>query len=67
MQKVTKTIIKCITLFIIYGLIYFIIECLWKQQISDYRMLMLGGFMGVFIGLINTLFHGIQVFFYNVL
>ena len=51
-----KRIIKYSTLFIVYGLIYFIIECLYKGKLSDWRMFVLAGFIGIMIGLINNLF-----------
>ncbi len=51
-----KRIIKYSTLFIVYGLIYFIIECLYKGKLSDWRMFVLAGFIGIIIGLINNLF-----------
>ena len=51
-----KRIIKYFTLFITYGSIYFIIECLYKGKLSDWRMFVLAGFIGIMIGLINNLF-----------
>lgn len=51
-----KRIIKYSTLFIVYGSIYFIIECLYKGKLSDWRMFVLAGFIGILIGLINNLF-----------
>ena len=42
-----KRIIKYSTLFIVYGLIYFIIECLYKGKLSDWRMFVLAGFIGI--------------------
>lgn len=51
-----KYIFEYTVLVIVYGLIYFIIECIWKQSISDWRMLILGGVMGFIIGLQNNIF-----------
>ena len=51
-----KTFIKYITLYIIYGGIYFAIECIYKQKLSDWRMFALAGFIGIAIGLINNMF-----------
>jgi len=51
-----KTIFKYICLFLVFGIIYFLIECLWKGTISDYRMFLMAGCLGVLIGLINNLF-----------
>ena len=55
-MNVLKQLFKYILLYILFGGIYFIIECLWKHQLSDYRMFLLAGFLGVFIGLLNNLF-----------
>lgn len=51
-----KMIAKYASLFITYGTIYFIIECIYKGKISDWRMFVLAGFIGIVIGLINNLF-----------
>lgn len=51
-----KALMKYITLFITYGGIYFVIECLYKHKISDYRMFLLAGTIGIVLGLINNLF-----------
>ena len=55
-KKVVTYILEYVALFFFYGFIYFIIECIWKQQLTDWRMAVLGGVMGVMIGLINLLF-----------
>lgn len=51
-----KIIIKNLILFFVYACIYFVIECLFKHSITDYRMFILGGLMGLWIGLINNIF-----------
>lgn len=51
-----KNIIRYPFLFCIYGGIYFVIECIYKCKLSDWRMFVLAGFIGIFIGLINNLF-----------
>lgn len=53
---VIKKILKYITLFSVYGIIYFLIECLYKGCITHPLMFIIGGFIGVLIGLINNLF-----------
>ena len=47
---------KHLALFTIYGGIYFTIECLFKWQITNPFMFLVGGALGVIIGLINNLF-----------
>lgn len=56
MNNKFKYIVEYAALIVAYGLIYFIIECIWKQSISDWRMLILGGVMGFLIGLQNNIF-----------
>ena len=51
-----KYILRYSLLFSVYGFIYFVIECIYKGKISDWRMFFLAGFIGVVIGLINNLF-----------
>ena len=51
-----KYILRYSLLFSVYGFIYFVIECIYKGKISDWRMFVLAGFIGVVIGLINNLF-----------
>lgn len=51
-----KAIFKYISLFMTYGCIYFVIECAYKGKLSDYRMFLLAGCIGVLLGLINNLF-----------
>lgn len=43
-------------LFTVYGGVYFVIECIYKHSITDYRMFILGGLLGLWIGLINNIF-----------
>lgn len=56
MLNMWKSILKYLILFIIYGGIYFVIESIYKGYITDYRMFILGGVIGILIGLINNLF-----------
>lgn len=51
-----RKLIKYSILFIIYGAIYFAIECIYKCKFTDWRMFILAGFIGIAIGLINNLF-----------
>ena len=48
-----KTLFKNIVLFIIFGTIYFSIECLWKGHLTHWSMFVLAGFVGILIGAIN--------------
>jgi hypothetical protein len=48
-----KTLLKNIVLFIVFGAIYFGIECLWKGHLTHWSMFVLAGFIGVLIGSIN--------------
>lgn len=56
MRKIKEYVEEYAFLFLLYGGIYFIIECLWKHAISDWRMAVLGGVMGILIGLLNCFF-----------
>ena len=56
LNNTLKYIIEYAILILTYGIIYFLIECVWKQSISDWRMFILGGFMGFLIGLQNNVF-----------
>lgn len=44
---------KATILFLIFGTIYFCIECAWKGHLSHWSMFVLAGFIGVLIGGIN--------------
>lgn len=55
-MKVLKSIFKYAFLFTVYGSIYFAIECIYKGRLSDIRMFILAGIIGVLLGLINNLF-----------
>lgn len=46
-------LIKYIILFLIFGLIYFGIECAWKGHLTHWSMFVLAGFVGITIGAIN--------------
>ena len=56
MKKLSKTLSEYVILFFVYAIIYFVIETVWKHQLTDYRMFILGGFIGVMIGLLNNIF-----------
>ena len=56
MKKLSKTLSEYVILFFVYATIYFVIETVWKHQLTDYRMFILGGFIGVMIGLFNNIF-----------
>jgi len=45
--------IKNLILFIVFGLIYFGIECIWKGHLTHWSMFVLAGFVGCIIGSIN--------------
>lgn len=55
-KKLLKVTSKHLVLFLTFGVIYFIIESLYKGHITDYRMFIMAGIIGVLIGLINNLF-----------
>lgn len=55
MNKI-KYVFEYTALILTYAIIYFIIECIWKQSLSDCRMFVLGGVMGFLIGLQNNIF-----------
>lgn len=46
-------VLKNAALFIVFGTIYFIIECLWKGYTTHWSMFVLAGIIGVLIGGIN--------------
>lgn len=48
-----KTFVKNLILFIVFGAIYFGIECVWKGHITHWSMFILAGMIGVIIGGIN--------------
>ena len=59
-MRVTKSafhfICDRLTHMIIFGGIYFLIECLWKGHLTDWRMFVLAAVIGVLIGSINEFF-----------
>lgn len=59
--------IEYFLLTIIYGLFYYIIECIWKQSISDWRMFVLGGILAVLIGMQNNIFSYNTNFLYQMI
>ena len=48
-----KQILKNIILFLVFGTIYFIIECIWKGHLTHWSMFILAGIIGTLIGGIN--------------
>lgn len=48
-----KELLKNTILFLIFGAIYFGIECLWKGHITHWSMFVLAGAIGIIIGGIN--------------
>jgi uncharacterized membrane protein len=51
-----KRIIECLLVFISVGTLYFIIECIYKQEMSHWTMFCLSGFVGVIAMLLNDKF-----------
>lgn len=48
-----KTFFKNLILFIVFGAIYFGLECLYKGHVTHWSMFVLAGFIGVLIGGLN--------------
>ena len=48
-----KRVFKDLILFVIFGAIYFGLECIWKGAATHWTMFAIGGFIGVLIGGIN--------------
>lgn len=48
-----KKLLKYIILFLIFGTIYFGIECMWKGHLTHWSMFILAGIIGILIGGIN--------------
>jgi len=48
-----KRLLKDAIIFIIFGAIYFGLECLWKGHATHWTMFLLGGLVGMLIGNIN--------------
>lgn len=48
-----KRLLKDFILFLIFGLIYFLMEYLWKGYLTHWTMFVLGGLIAVLIGGIN--------------
>jgi hypothetical protein len=48
-----KKCLKDLILFIVFGAIYFGLECLYKGHITHWSMFMLAGIIGLLIGGIN--------------
>lgn len=46
-------LLKSLVLFIVFGAIYFLIECIWKGHLTHWSMFILAGIVGVLIGGIN--------------
>ena len=56
MKEYFKELSRYLILFCCYGIIYYIIESIYKHHFTNYRMAILGGFLGLFIGIINNAF-----------
>ena len=48
-----KKFIKAAILFIVFGLLYFLIETIWKGHLTHWSMFVLAGIVGILIGSIN--------------
>lgn len=48
-----KRFLKNLILFLIFGAIYFGLECIWRGHLTHWTMFILGGLVGVLIGGIN--------------
>ena len=48
-----KRLVKYLILFIVFGLIYFGVECAWKGHLTHWSMFVLAGAVGILIGGIN--------------
>ena len=48
-----KQLPKYLILFLIFGAIYFEIECIWKGHLTHWSMFVLAGMIGILIGSIN--------------
>lgn len=49
-------LIRLSILFVFYGVVYFLIECIYKQKITSPWMFLFGAVAGIFIGEINEVF-----------
>jgi len=49
-----KQVLKNIVLFLVFGAIYFGIECIWKGHLTHWSMFVLAGALGVSIGGLNN-------------
>lgn len=52
-----KKFLHNLILFTVFGTIYFILECIWKGQLTHWTMFLLGGIVGFLIGDINEKIH----------
>ena len=48
-----KRFLKDIILFLIFGAIYYVLECIWKDSLSHWTVFVLGGLICVLIGGVN--------------
>lgn len=48
-----KKLLKYLILFLVFGALYFGIECFWKGYVTHWSMFVLAGIVGVLIGSIN--------------
>lgn len=56
MPNKIKRILECILVFISVGILYFLIECVYKQQLSHWSMAVLAGIVGIVAMLLNDKF-----------
>ena len=55
-NKILKRIVECLLIFVSVGTLYFIIECIYKQEMSHWTMFCLAGLVGIFGMLLNDRF-----------
>ena len=59
----TKLFLKNMALFVIFGALYYGLECLWKGYPTHWTLFLLGGIVGFLIGDINGKIHWKMPFF----
>lgn len=59
----TKLFLKNMALFVIFGALYYGLECLWKGYPTHWTIFLLGGIVGFLIGDINGKIHWKMPFF----
>lgn len=56
MKKLVHNLCELLTLFLVFGCLYFLLESFWKGHFTDWRMFLLAGTIGAIIGLLNNVF-----------